>query len=151
MLFRSFRTPNDAKDGYYIRLGNENSPEIRNAGRIFSNLDEKIYNAGVNLTYYFTVKGVKQKVKLGTLNYYRDRNTVVDALGYASLDFRGVTINESKGTNFSNLFSDANVNAYNLTLATIANNSTSYTAQGLLNAAYVLFDGKLSEIGRAHV
>ena len=45
----SFRTPNDAKDGYYIRLGNENSPEIRNAGRIFSNLDEKIYNAGVNL------------------------------------------------------------------------------------------------------
>ncbi|MFM7839378.1 MAG: carboxypeptidase-like regulatory domain-containing protein [Chitinophagaceae bacterium] len=141
----SFRTPNDSKGGYYIRLGNENSPEIRNAGRIFSNLNEKIYNAGFNLTYFFTVNGVKQKVKLGTLNYYRDRNTVVDALGYASLDFRGVTINESKATNFSNLFSDANVNAYNLTLATIANNSTSYTAQGLLNAAYVLFDGKLSE------
>ncbi|MFM2146575.1 MAG: hypothetical protein RL732_1411 [Bacteroidota bacterium] len=141
----SFRTPNDSKTDYYIRLGNENSPEIRNAGRIFSDLNEKIYNVGFNFTYQFTVKGVKQKLKFGSLNYYRDRNTVVDALGYAALDFRGVTINESKNTGFSNIFSDANVNAYGLTLATIGNNSTSYTANALLNAGYLLFDGKLTD------
>jgi len=141
----SFRTPNDEVGSYYLKIGNENSPEIRNAGRIYSNLDEKIYNAGFNLTYNFSVNNLQQKLKFGSLNYYRDRTTTVDALGYASLDFRGVTIAESKATDFSTLFSPANVDAYKLTLATIGNNSTSYTANAMLNAGYLMYDGKFSE------
>ena len=141
----SFRTPNDQIGSYYLKIGNENSPEIRNAGRIYSNLDEKIYNAGFNLNYNFSVNGLQQKLKFGSLNYYRDRSTTVDALGYASLDFRGVTLTESKATDFSTLFSPANVDAFKLTLASIGNNSTSYTANAMLNAGYLMYDGKFSE------
>lgn len=141
----SFRTPNDQTSNYYLKLGNENSPEIRNAGRIFSNLDEKIYNAGFNFTYQFKVNGAAQKLKFGSLNYYRDRKTTVDALGYASLDFRGVTIYETKATDYSTIFSPANIDAFKLTLATIGNNSTSYTANAMYNAGYMMYDGKFSD------
>ncbi len=141
----AFRTPNDQTNNYYLKIGNENSPEIRNAGRIFSNLDEKIYNAGFNFTYQFKVNGAAQKLKFGSLNYYRDRKTIVDALGYASLDFRGVTIYETKSTDYSTIFSPSNIDAFKLTLATIGNNSTSYTANAMLNAGYLMYDGKFSD------
>jgi len=42
-------------------------------------------------------------------------------------------------------FSSNNVDLFKLTLATIGNNSTSYTANALLNAGYVMYDGKFSE------
>ena len=141
----SFRTPNDQTSNYYLKIGNENSPEIRNAGRIFSNLDEKIYNAGFNFAYSFKVNGAAQKLKFGSLNYYRDRKTDVNALGYASLDFRGVTIYETKATDYSTIFTPANIDAFKLTLASIGNNSTSYTANALLNAGYLMYDGKFSD------
>ncbi len=141
----SFRTPDDEKGGYYLKLGNENSPEVRNAGRIFSSLDEKIYNAAFNLVYNFNYKGFQQKLKFGSMNFYRDRVASVDALGYASLNFRGVSILESKATSFSTIFSDANIDAFGITLATIGNNSTSYDANALLNAGYLLYDGKFSD------
>jgi outer membrane receptor protein involved in Fe transport len=91
------------------------------------------------------VNGLQQKLKFGSLNYYRNRSNNVDALGYASLNFRGVTIVETKATDFSTLFSSSNIDAFNLTLATIGNNSTSYTANAMLNAGYLMYDGKLSE------
>jgi outer membrane receptor for ferrienterochelin and colicin len=141
----SFRSPNDIKGSYYLKIGNENSPEIRNAGRIYSTLDEKIYNLSFNFNYNFQVNGVQQKFKFGSMNFYRDRSTVVDALGYASLDFRGVTIYESKLTDYSTLFSNANIDAFKLTLASIGNNSTSYTANAMLNAGYLMYDGKFSD------
>ena len=141
----SFRTPDDEKGGYYLKLGNENSPEVRNAGRIFSSLDEKIYNAAFNLVYNFNYKGFQQKLKFGSMNFYRDRVAKVDALGYASLNFRGVSIVETKATSFSTIFNDANIDAFGITLATIGNNSTSYNANALLNAGYLLYDGKFSE------
>lgn len=141
----SFRSPNDMKGSYYLKIGNENSPEIRNAGRIYSTLDEKIYNLSFNFNYNFQVNGVQQKLKLGSINFYRDRSTVVDALGYASFDFRGVTIFESKLTDYSTLFSNTNVDAFKLTLASIGNNSTSYTANAMLSAGYLMYEGKFSD------
>ncbi|MFZ9662029.1 MAG: TonB-dependent receptor domain-containing protein, partial [Chitinophagaceae bacterium] len=141
----SFRTPFDQKAPYFIKIGNENSPEIRNAGRIFSDLHERIYSFNLNLTYNFKLNAVQQKLKMGTMNYYRDRNTTVDALGYASLDFRGTTIVETEATNFSNIFSPSMIDGFKLTLATIGNNSTSYNANALLNAGYVMWDGKFNE------
>ncbi|MEY2595532.1 MAG: hypothetical protein RI965_804 [Bacteroidota bacterium] len=141
----SYRTAFNTNSNYYLKIGNENSPEIRNAGRIFSNLDEKIYNVAFNFNYNFDVNGLQQKLKFGSINYYRDRKTVVDALGYASLNFRGVSIYETKATDFTNLFSPTNIDLFKLTLATIGNNSTSYTASALLNAGYVMYDGKFSD------
>ena len=59
--------------------------------------------------------------------------------------FRSVAIYETKATDFVNLFSPTNIDLFKLTLATIGNNSTSYTANALLNAGYVMYDGKFSE------
>lgn len=141
----SFRSPENERSNYYLRLSNQNSPEIRNAGRIYSFLTEKIYGADANATKQFNWLGEIQKLKFGISNYYRSRDMQVDALGYASLNPYGVTISEDKGTTFNNIFSKENIDQYNLTIANIGNNSTDYTGTGLLNAGYVMLDNKFSD------
>lgn len=141
----SFRTPINEQDGYYLKLSNENSPQIRDAGRVYSFLQESIYGANANLTRNFKLFGESQKFKIGTSNYYRSRNMQVDAIGYASLDNYGVSIPESKDVSFNTIFSPENIDRYNLTVANIGSNTTDYDASGLLNAGYIMFDNKLSD------
>ena len=141
----TFRSPENDYSNYYLRLSNQNSPEIRNAGRIYSFLTEMIYGANANMAKQFTWLGQTQKLKFGTANYYRSRNVQVDALGYASLDPYGITIPEGKGVSFNNIFSKENIEQYRLTVANIGNNSTDYTGTGLLNAGYVMLDNKFSD------
>ncbi|TKK66144.1 hypothetical protein FC093_17990 [Ilyomonas limi] len=131
---------------YYLTLSNENSPEITNAGRVYSFLKENIYGANINVTRQFKWKGMVQKLKFGTSNYYRDRNVEVDALGFSVLNTHGyrVQIPEAKGTTYSNIFSPENIDNYHITLATIGANSTDYHGTGLLNAGYVMLDNKFS-------
>ncbi|HEY6900649.1 MAG TPA: TonB-dependent receptor, partial [Puia sp.] len=50
-----------------------------------------------------------------------------------------------KDITFGTLFQPANIDKYNLTVANIANNSTDYTANALLNAGYILLDNKFSD------
>jgi len=140
----SFRSPDNVDGNYYLRLSNENSPEIRNAGRVYSFLNEKIYGVSGDAAREFKWLGQSQKLKFGTMNYYRDRSVEVDALGYASLN-NSATINETKETNFNNIFSPATIDAYNLTVANIGTNSTDYTANALLNAGYVMLENKFSD------
>lgn len=141
----TFRSPNNTDGNYYLKLSNENSPEIRNAGRVYSFLGENIYSASADLSKTFYWNERPQKLKFGTLNYYRDRTVEVDALGYASLDFAGTTINESKDATFGTIFSPANIDAYDLTVANIGTNSTDYTANAMLNAGYAMLDNKFSD------
>ena len=91
---------------YYLTLSNENSPEITNAGRVYSFLHENIYGANINATKQFKWNGQVQKIKVGTSNYYRDRNVEVNALGYSVLNTAGnrLSIPETKGTTFENIF-----------------------------------------------
>jgi len=139
----TFRTPNNDSSYYYIKLANENSPEIRNAGRVYSDLKEFIYGANVNFAY--DLKGNrKAKLKFGLSNYYRDRKVVVDALGYSTLDPYGILIQETKDQTFNNLFDPANIDLYRLTLATIGTNSTDYKAHALMNGGYAMYDGFIS-------
>ena len=146
-----FRTDINDPSNYFLRLSNENSPEIRNAGRVYSWLGEYIYGASANITKQFQWLGQTQKLKVGTMNYYRDRTVEVNALGYASLMTdasgiqSGVTIYESKETNYNTLFSSANIDNYSLTVANIATNSADYTGNALLNAGYAMMDNKFSE------
>lgn len=141
----TFRTPNNSTGYYYIKLGNENSPEIRNAGRVFTDLKEMIYGANANFTYDLSASKYQQKIKFGVSNYYRDRAVNVTALGYAALDSRGATIIENKNATYNNIFSAANVENYQITLASIATNSTDYTATAMMNGGYAMFDGSVSE------
>lgn len=140
----TFRTPNNDSSVYYIKLANENSPEIRNAGRVYSDLKEFIYGFNANFTY--TMKGrFRSKLKFGTSNYFRDRKVVVDALGYSTLDPYGVVIYETNEHTFNNIFSPANIDQFRLTLATIGTNSTDYKAQAMNNAGYAMFDGFITK------
>ncbi|HSB92608.1 MAG TPA: TonB-dependent receptor [Flavitalea sp.] len=141
----TFRTPLNQESGYYLKLSNENSPQIRDAGRVYSFLQESIYGGNVNVVRNFSMFGENQKLKIGTANYYRTRNMMVEALGYASLGAYGTTINESKEISFETIFAPENIDKYNLTIANIGTNTTDYDAAGLLNSAYLMFDNKLAD------
>ena len=140
----AFRSPENTKSDYYLKLSNENSPEIRNAGRVYSYLNEYIYGASANATKQFSMFDQLQKLKFGTLNYYRNRNVEVDALGYASLNSNGVTINETKNSTYNNFFTPENIDQYDLTVANIETNSAQYTGHALLNAGYAMLDNKFT-------
>jgi TonB-dependent receptor len=140
-----YRSPNNIDNLYFLSVGNENSPEIRNAGRVFSDLNENIYGANLNFTKNFQINGNSQKIKFGSTVYYRDRTVKVNALGYASKGAFGAVIVESPTTTYNNIFSPENIDKYNLTLADIATNSVGYDANALMNAAYFMYDGKVSE------
>lgn len=148
----SFRSEDDQKSNYFLKLNNDNSPEIRNAGRVYSFLEEFIYGASANATKQFRLFDQVQKLKFGTMNYYRDRSVEVDAMGYASLlknpsngIQQGVSIYESKDINYNTIFDPANIDQYKLTVANIATNSTDYKGTALLNAGYVMLDNKFSD------
>ncbi len=141
----AFRSPENDASSYYLRLSNENSPEIRNAGRVYSFLGEYIYGASANAVKQFTWFNQTQKLKFGTMNYYRDRTVEVDALGYASLDFLGVTIPETKSSSYNSIFSSSNIDKYNLTVANIETNSTDYKGNAMMNAGYLMLDNRFSD------
>lgn len=140
----AFRTPQGDSSRYYLTVSNENSPEIRNAGRVYSYLGEYIYGVSANVTKQFKLWDKTQKFKFGTMNYYRDRSVEVDALGYATFKNRA-TINESKEASFNTIFSSQNIDQYDLTVANIETNSTDYTGNAMLNAGYLMLDNKLSD------
>jgi TonB-dependent receptor len=142
----TFHTDPNSPD-YYLSLSNENSPDIINAGRVYSYLTENIYGANINATKLFNWNGQPQKLKFGTANYYRDRNVEVDALGYASLDagFGTIHIPESKGLNANNIFTAPYIDQYKMIVANIGTNSTDYKGTALLNAGYVMLENKFSE------
>ncbi len=137
--------PNSSQ--YYLSLSSENSPDIINAGRVYSYLTEYIYGANVNATRQFSWNGRVQKIKFGTANYYRDRNVEVDALGYASLDagFGTIKIPETKDINVNTLFTPNNVEAYQMVVANIGTNSTTYAGKALLNAGYAMMENMFTD------
>ncbi len=121
---------------YYLSLSNENSPDIINAGRVYSYLTEYIYGANVSAVKNFKWFGSPQKLKIGTANYYRTRSVEVDAMGYSSLDagYGTIHIPESKDVTLSTVFEPQNVDAYRMVVANIGTNSTNYAGTALLNA-----------------
>lgn len=136
--------PNSSQ--YYLSLSNENSPDIINAGRVYSYSTENIYGANINITKQFNWNGQPQRLKIGTANYFRDRDVEVDALGYSSLDagFGTIKIPESKGVNANTIFTPPYIDQYKMVVANIGTNSTDYTGTALLNAGYVMLDNKFS-------
>ncbi|MFT4094291.1 MAG: TonB-dependent receptor [Niabella sp.] len=132
-------------EGYYLKLSNQNSPEIKNAGRIYSFLNEYIYGLSANAAKQFDWFGQTHKLKFGTLNNYRDRAVEADALGYAGLTSNGVTITESTSATFTNIFSQANIDQYGLTVANLPTLSTNYTGNAMLNAGYAMLDNKFND------
>jgi hypothetical protein len=141
----TLRTSENSPADYYLSVGYENSPEIRNAGRVYSYLFENIYSGGANLTKQFNWKDQVQKLKLGVYNYYRNRDVEVDALGYGVLPGGGSRdIRSAKSSDLTSYLTPQNIDQYNLTLANIPANSTDYNGQAISNAGYALLDNKFS-------
>lgn len=141
----TFVTNSDNPSAYFLKVGYENSPEIRNAGRIYSFLTEGIYSANLNLTKQFNWLGNQQKLKFGTYNYFRDRNVQVDALGYGTLNSVSTPVEITKGLDFSNIMQPETIDNSNLTLANIPTQSIDYKGQVVSNAGYVMLDNKFSD------
>ena len=114
---------------------------------MYSYLTENIYGANINATKLFNWNGQPQRLKIGTANYFRDRDVEVDALGYASLDagFGTIHIPETKGINANTIFTPPYIDQYRMVVANIGTNSTNYTGKALLNAGYVMLDNKFSD------
>jgi TonB-dependent receptor len=138
-------------EAYYLSLSNENSPAIKDAGRVYSHLHENIYsgNLRVEVPFHYFRKG--QKLKFGLSKVYRDRGFSILALGYASdLDpyGRGATVTLSKNTTLSDIFSLENIEKYKILLANIPQNSNNYAGTADLNAGYLMLDNHFSSSWR---
>ncbi|MFT3902364.1 MAG: TonB-dependent receptor [Niabella sp.] len=140
----NFRS-SDLNDGYYLTLSNQNSPSIMDAGRIYTFLNENVYGASANATKVFQWLGNSQKLKFGTMNYYRSRSVEADAVGYALLNPSGGTIKETPSSTFNNIFSNGNIDQYGIVIANIPILSTNYDGSAMLNAGYAMLDNKFTE------
>ncbi|MCL6523375.1 MAG: TonB-dependent receptor [Thermoflavifilum sp.] len=136
-------------DSYYtLHLSNENSPAIEDAGRVYPNLHENIYDGHLDIIKTFRAFNNPQKLKFGLVKVYRDRSFYVQALGYASeLDpyGRGSTIAFNKEITPDNIFSTSNLDQYKIILANIPQNTKDYTGRVDLNAGYFMFNHQLFE------
>lgn len=136
---------------YQVYLSNENSPAVKNAGRIYSRLHENIYSVNVHFEVPFKVYQKEQKLRFGLSKIYRDRSFSVLALGYASaLDpyGRGTTIALDKTTALPTVFSLENIDRYRILLANIPQNTKDYTGTADMNAGYLMFENYFSSSWR---
>lgn len=141
-------TQSNPGEDYYLFLSNENSPAIRDAGRVYSRLHENIYSGNLNATVPLRYFNRDQKLKLGVSRVYRDRSFSTQALGYASdLDpyGRGATITLDESMALSDIFTPQNLEAYRILLANIPQNTKDYTGTAAVNAAYVMVDNYLAD------
>lgn len=135
-------TLNENADGSYERkLSNENSPEIQNAGRVYSSNLEQQFGGHWDYSYGFKLGDQDQLLKAGMSTYYRLKDVSVEALGYASLNAYGITIPADPSNPFD-LFTNENIEQYKVTVATIGNNSTDYQGKAWNTDGFVMLENK---------
>lgn len=131
----------NAAGGYERKLSNENSPEIQNAGRVYSSNLEQQFGGHWDYSYGFKLGDKTQLLKAGMSTYYRLKDVSVQALGYASLNAYGVTIPAGSTDPFE-LFTDENIERYKVTVATIGNNSTDYRGKAWNTDGFIMLENK---------
>ncbi|UKJ08726.1 TonB-dependent receptor [Solitalea lacus] len=137
--------PVDSTDPYYVTLSNYNSPAVQNAGRVYSKLNENVFNSNLNLSIPFKLFKQSQKLKFGGSTVNRFRDFRIDALGYASASYAPVKIDLANGVNFDNIFSTQSMQSNNLMLSVISTNSLDYEGKAQTHSGYVMLDTKFSE------
>ncbi|RBL92979.1 TonB-dependent receptor [Chitinophaga flava] len=131
-------------DYYTLTLSGENNPAIRDAGRVYTNLNENIYGGNLNFSVPFKLFGESQKFKFGAVKTYRSRDFSAIALGYATASSRA-EIPLDKGVTVDNIFSPEMIDKYRILLAKIDANNKDYKGTADLTAGYLMFDNKLME------
>lgn len=129
---------------FHVVLSTENSPAIRDAGRVYSKLHENIFGGNLNFSVPFKLFDQSQKLKFGGTKVYRDRDFSALALGYAGTAFR-TQIDLDKGITPENIYSAENLDKYNLFLARIDLNTKDYKGTSDLTAGFIMLDNKFTE------
>ncbi|SHK99519.1 TonB-dependent receptor [Chitinophaga jiangningensis] len=134
-----------AGDNFYtLTLSNENNPNIREAGRVYTKLTENIYSANLNIALPFELFGQSQKFKFGGTKVYRSRDFSAVALGYASA-VSNTNIALDKGLTVDQIFTNENIDRYKILLAKIDLNNKDYKGTGDLTGGYLMLDNKLAD------
>ncbi|MBP6335818.1 MAG: TonB-dependent receptor [Bacteroidia bacterium] len=125
----------------YVPFGSA-SPNY--AGKFYSSLDEKIYNAGVDLSVPVKIFKKNATVKFGGSEQYKDRTFDARVLGYVIPNpgtFNYNLLVSSQDT----LFSENHIGTKGFRLDDITNPSDHYTAHSNLHAGYVMMDNSINK------
>lgn len=143
---RTLETQQRGSDpAYYLTLSSFNNPNIQHAGRLYSDLSENIYGAKINAAKSYSLFDHNQKIKVGYLASYRDRNFDLDALGYGLNDRGADAFKIGDGITVTNIFSRENLAKNNIVLSYISGSSYSYKGTGNLNAGYVQSENQFTD------
>ncbi len=133
--------PNQSTDPFVYQFSYGGS-DPKQSALFYSNLTERVYNAGTDLAVPFKILGNKQTVSVGYLfqqrkrsfearNFFIDLNSWGDSMVY--------------DINVDHIINTANYDSNKLTMNPFAFPSDKYDAQSTTHAAYVMFDNNVGE------
>ncbi|MES2727197.1 MAG: TonB-dependent receptor [Bacteroidota bacterium] len=117
------------------------------AGRFFSTQNDKIFNAGFDISRALNIKKFKNEIKFGAYAQLRDRNFNARQLGYAYAP--GQNPSDLRRLSIDEIFASDNISTTGLVLKEVTTPTDAYTAASNLYAGYVRFDSKVTERLRA--
>ncbi len=129
---------------FQIPLGPNPQAEI--AGRFFSIQNDKIYNAGVDISRPLNIKKFKNEIKFGGYAQYRDRDFNARQLGYSYAPGKNPDLNTLP---IDQIFANENISSEGFVLKELTKATDAYTASSNLYAAYLRFDSKITNRLRA--
>ncbi len=149
--------PDQRKVNYTRNVSDRNNPAaLYNASittigkentRLFSDLNENGYSGEVNYTLPFLLAKKNATFKAGLSSSYRDRLFNVRFLGML-LNPLDPDANQIRQRPLNTLFDLELINQGKYKLDEIGNSADNYTANSLINSAYLMMDNKLGERSR---
>ncbi len=130
---------------YEVPLSSTAQADI--AGRFFSTQNDKIFNAGFDISRALNIKSFKNEIKFGAYAQLRDRNFNARQLGYAYAP--GQNPSDLRRLSIDEIFAQENISTTGLVLKEVTTPTDAYTAGSNLYAGYVRFDSKVTERLRA--
>lgn len=124
---------------FQIPLGPNPQAEI--AGRFFSTQNDKIYNAGLDISRPLNIKKFKNEIKFGGYAQYRDRDFKARQLGYSYAPGKTPDLNTLP---IDQIFAQENISSDGLVMKELTKATDAYTASSNLFAAYLRFDSKIT-------
>ncbi|MFA9212776.1 MAG: TonB-dependent receptor domain-containing protein [Candidatus Methylacidiphilales bacterium] len=112
------------------------------AGRFFSTQNDKIFNAGFDVSRPLNIGKFKNEIKFGASTQIRDRDFKARQLGYRFAP--GQNPSQLKGLGVGDIFSSDNISNTGLVLAEVTSPTDAYTASSNLYAGFVRFDSKIT-------
>ena len=121
-----------------------NQVNIGQGGLFYSNLDEKIYSGGADVSVPFKIQSTKQLFKTGFYIQHKDRDFSARVMGLTIA--RVSTFDRSLlSLDQASIFDTANFSARGFNISDITNKSDKYTASADLYAGYAMFENAFAK------